>query len=106
AGEQSAISQLHDEASSIGSSVHRVIRSSEETIRYEISRVFSIHHASSERKTGDGVMMSSANKKLCRQLRWLCLFSSSSPQLALWARRMSLASPAGYMDSLDRNSEG
>src|SRR5205085_7321231 len=30
-------------------------------------------------------------KELCRQLRWLCRFSSSYPQLALWAQPASQA---------------
>ena len=36
-------------------------------------------------------------KNSCRRLRWLCLFSLSYPQLALWAKRIPPASPAARL---------
>src|SRR5947208_13162181 len=40
------------------------------------------------------IIHSISHNELCRQLRWLCRPSSSYPQLALWARRISPASLA------------
>src|SRR5437588_11502894 len=53
---------------------------------------------------GDSILIESlqqlSRKELCRQLRWLILNSSSYPQLALWARRMSPASLAYAIPAL------